>query len=595
MTGVIATAALVGVPALLRVDRALAPLQSVFLALADRQRYVLNDIEILDRRLKAPAGARAEALPLSQREHSARVSVLSVYGGILGPAATRKLAVAEDELDAIESAFGEAVARYERGDRAGAAIKLGEIRGAEDQSQQRFTEVMVLALNSGRDARRAFQQSVRTLAWAAGAWMVIGGLLLLTIGYDVNRNIWMPLRALDARVREIAAGNWSHPVRVDPGDELGELAEQFNALTEALQRGAGQHAQLATAGELLAGVAHELNNPLQAIHGTAELRSSAEPANRDWATVRVQAERASKLVRDLVQFVTPASQDVKLLAPNDVVRQAVNLVEFQYRADGIGLELDLASGLPSVRCDAHELVQVIVNLLGNAHGFLKETTGPKRVFVRTWTDSGRVYFRVLDTGPGIRPDIQERMFSPFFSTKAVGVGLGLTVSRNLVRGAEGDLSFDPEEPGASFTFWLPARVEARSKPVVREQPMPRPKALAGITILVADDEEAIRSVLERFFSRDGATVVVAGGGVAALEAIRRQPIDVVVLDVRMPDLDGASVYRAILKERPDLASKVIFLSGDVSRVADEVGISRDRVLVKPIELGDLKRVVANLV
>jgi len=119
--------------------------------------------------------------------------------------------------------------------------------------------------------------------------------------------------------------------------------------------------------------------------------------------------------------------------------------------------------------------------------------------------------------------------------------------------------------------------------------------LKGVSILIADDEDAIRGVLERFFQRDGATVFGVSGGVDALDAIRRRTVDVIVLDVRMPDKDGAEVYRELRKERPELAGRVIFLSGDVTRVTEELDVPQHRVLVKPVELGDLKRAVMDTV
>jgi signal transduction histidine kinase/ActR/RegA family two-component response regulator len=592
LAGLLATAAFVGLPALLRVDRSLAPLQSVFSAISQRQAQVVDDISLLEQLLRSPEHPPLNAFRIPRAGHGAPASLLSLYGDLLSPDASRKLAVAEDQLGAIESMLGEALARYELGDRVGVEARLRELRRAEDESQQQYSEAMLMALSTGVEARHAFQRSAVTLGWASAVWIVLGILLVLAIGYDVNRHVWLPIRALNQGVRAIAAGDWSQPVKVETADELGDLAAQFNALTETLHRRAGQHAQLATAGELLAGVAHELNNPLQAIRGTAELRAGGEPGNRDWATVLAQAQRASKLARDLVQFVRPANRDVRLTSINEVVQNAVDLIEFQYRADGVGLELDLADALPGVRCDPHEMVQVIVNLLGNSHQVLSRANGPKRVFVRTWTEARQVYCRIRDTGPGIPVEDRERVFSPFFSSKENGVGLGLSVSRNIVFGAGGNLALDNAGPGASFTIVLPGQDAVA--PVERPAKASR-GTLAGVRILIADDEDAIRGVLERFFLRDGAVVHAAAGGAAALDAIRRHPVDVVILDLRMPDVDGAEVYRTIRKEQPHLTDCVIFLSGDVSRVAEELHVPFDRVLVKPVELGELKRAALKIV
>jgi CheY-like chemotaxis protein len=153
--------------------------------------------------------------------------------------------------------------------------------------------------------------------------------------------------------------------------------------------------------------------------------------------------------------------------------------------------------------------------------------------------------------------------------------------------------------GASFTFWLPQAGGVGTR--ISPPPPPKGDGAAGaatrsapfqdVTILVVDDEEAIRSVLERYFRKEGATVKVAAGGSSALETIRREPVDIVVLDLRMPDLGGAEVYQIIQNEKPALADRTIFLSGDATRATEELQVPPGRVLVKPVELQDLTKAV----
>jgi two-component system NtrC family sensor kinase len=441
--------------------------------------------------------------------------------------------------------------------------------------------------------REEFRRTATTLAWIGVAWIMGGVLLWLAVAWQINRYILRPVAALTAGIRRIAAGDWSRPVDLPQQDELGDLARQFNELTDTLTRRAGQHAHLATAGELLAGVAHELNNPLQAIHGIAELRAGAEGRPGDWQDVLDATRRASKLAQELVLFVRPAARQVGPVSLNDVVERALALIGFQYRADGVAIDLELDGGLPLVQADAHELVQVLVNLLGNAHGVLQRGAGAKRVSLRTWAEDGRVCARVRDTGPGVPPDVRAHIFSPFFSTREDGVGLGLTVGRNMIRAAGGELQLDAADGGASFTLWLPAAGAASAVPAAARAPRAA-TSLASATILLADDEGAIRAVLERFFRREGARVLTASGGREALELLRKEPVDAVLLDVRMPDLDGALVYQALRAENPEVARRTLFLSGDGAGVAAELSVPARRVLAKPVELEELRRVVVDL-
>jgi two-component system NtrC family sensor kinase len=352
---------------------------------------------------------------------------------------------------------------------------------------------------------------------------------------------------------------------------------------------------MATAGELLAGMAHELNNPLQAIRGIAELgQGTGGPGAKDWAVVLEQARRASKLVNDLVRFVRPPVRRLMPVDLNDVVRDGLDLIGFQFRADGIAIETELDPEVRPVQADANDLVQVLVNLLGNAHAVLHNgQTSRRKVTVRTWTQGDRVGATVHDSGPGVSEEVRERVFNPFFSTKDRGFGLGLSVARDILRGYGGDVVLDRVRDGASFTFWLPAvdQATAASPSAVAHPEAAKGETFKGRRIVVADDEDAIRGVLTRCLERDGAEVRTAAGGVMALELIRQQPPDAVLLDLRMPDLDGLGVYRRVRQVDPALAERIIFVTGDPSAMDPALGIPAERILTKPVELNVMRDAV----
>ena len=438
--------------------------------------------------------------------------------------------------------------------------------------------------------------------------VIVGAILLPIALLIVRRRMWKPLAALEQGIKRVADGDLSTQVPVARDDELGKVTTHFNQMTRVLRDRAEEQGRFAAAGELLGGVAHEVNNPLMAIASHAELRLSDGqlPAEQrsEMQNILRQAQRAAKLLRGLLRFVRAGEKRAAAVNMNDVVRSAIDLVSYRFSIDEISIEGRLDPGLPAVVGDANRLEQVVVNLLSNAIDALRTVKPPRRLTVDSSVTEGgdRVCVTVTDNGPGVSAEIIQRLFRPFASTKGRrGTGLGLYISRQLVREAEGELELVAHaERGARFRVWLPCApgtvpvVPARSAPA----PAPAPPAqatkasLAGIRVLLVDDEELIRRPMARFLGKRGAEVTEAGDGAAALERIRGglEP-QVILADLRMPRMDGAEFYERLLEEQPRLAERVLFLSGDITHLAGR-GLSdvpRDRVLVKPVELAELER------
>src|SRR2546427_8171400 len=196
--------------------------------------------------------------------------------------------------------------------------------------------------------------------------------------------------------------------------------------------------------------------------------------------------------------------------------------------------------------------------------------------------------------------------SPFASTKGIrGTGLGLYISRQLVREAEGELDLvKRSEPGARFLVWLPTAGQAvptapAAAPQATQAPASGPpKSLSGIRVLLVDDEELIRRPMARFLSKRGAEIREAGDGQAALERLQEgfEP-HVILADLRMPRMDGAELFERLQQERPAPAERLLFLSGDITHLASRglAEVPRDRVFVKPVELAELERRIAAFV
>ena len=435
--------------------------------------------------------------------------------------------------------------------------------------------------------------------------VIVGAVLVPVALLIVRRRMWTPLTALERGIKQIAEGDLSIQVPVAHDDELGDVTTHFNHMTRVLRDRAEEQGRFAAAGELLGGVAHEVNNPLMAIASHAELRLTdtqipAEQRNEMQNILR-QAQRAAKLLRGLLRFVRAGEKRAAAVNMNDVVRSALDLVSYRFSIDEISIGGRLDPELPIVVGDANRLEQVIVNLLSNALDALRGVKPPRRLNVDSFIDDtgGRVCVTVTDNGPGIAPEIAQRLFRPFASTKGVrGTGLGLYISRQLVREAEGELDLVKRaEPGARFLVWLPcARASVLSAPVAVPQrtspPLAATPSLAGIRVLLVDDEELIRRPMGRFLIKRGAEITEAGDGQVALERLRAglEP-HVILADLRMPRMDGAEFYQRLQEERPALAERVLFLSGDITHLAGRglAEVPRDRVLVKPVELAELER------
>jgi signal transduction histidine kinase len=449
---------------------------------------------------------------------------------------------------------------------------------------------------------------------SVAALIVIAGAGLLPLMWLlVRRRMWEPLSALRRGIERVSDGDLTTQVGVTRADELGDVTAHFNQMTRLLRDRAEEQGRFAAAGELLGGVAHEVNNPLMAIASHAELRLAdphlpAEQRN-EMQTILRQAQRAAKLLRGLLRFVRAGEKRAAAVNLNDVVRSAIDLVSYRFLVDEITIDGTLDPALPSVIGDANRLEQVLVNLLSNALDALRTVKPPRRLTVDSFIDDtgGRVCVTVTDNGPGIAPEIAGRLFRPFASTKGPrGTGLGLYISRQIVREAEGELDLVKRaEGGSQFMMWLPTTSKAvPSAPTDVPQPAPiAPQAstttgLTGIRVLVVDDEELVRSPMCRFIKRRGGEVAEAGDGQEALQRLEAgfDP-HVILADLRMPRLDGAEFYLRLQQARPALAERVIFLSGDITQLSGRgiAEVPRERVLVKPVELSELEQRILALV
>ena len=382
-------------------------------------------------------------------------------------------------------------------------------------------------------------------------------------------------------------------------------AEGRRALTQAdaqvqRQREAlFQHEKLALMGQLLAGVAHELNNPLSVILGQAALlqQSIQNTQQRAQAGMVVQAaERCARIVNNFLALARqrlPARQPVHV---NQVVREAVELVAYPLRVDSVDVHFELAPDLPVVWGDRHQLHQMMVNLVANAHQAMREGADPRHLTLATGLDAeGRqVWLEVRDTGPGVAAALQKDIFEPFVTTKppGMGTGLGLSLCREIVEAHGGTIRLGQADPqGAVFRVTLP--VEAPRGAALEETPPAEVPAIRGKRVLVVDDEPAIAGVVAEVLGLDGHVVETVAHGGVALAKVRAQPYDLILSDLRMPELDGSSFYRELARLAPQLLPRVIFMTGDTLSASTRAFLEETRVrcLGKPFTLAEIRAVV----
>jgi PAS domain S-box-containing protein len=327
-----------------------------------------------------------------------------------------------------------------------------------------------------------------------------------------------------------------------------------------------QNEKLTLLGELLAGVAHELNNPLTILLAQAEYLGAIAPPGRiaeRAASLRRTAERCARIVRNFLALARrrpPERQSARL---NDIVRDALELVAYQLRLDEVQLDLALADDVPDLWMDPHQLHQVVVNLTTNARQAMRQVQGPRRLGVATSYARARavVCLEISDSGPGISADVAERIFEPFFTTKRAGegTGLGLSLSRSIVEGHGGTIRVvNVAGGGAIFRVELPVPATTGTQPAESETAARVPPQ----RVLVVDDDLDVARTVRDLLVVDGHVVDVVGGGAAALERLRERRYDLVLSDVRMPGLGGLELYDHVRREHPRFEGRFLFLTGD---------------------------------
>jgi signal transduction histidine kinase len=369
--------------------------------------------------------------------------------------------------------------------------------------------------------------------------------------------------------------------------------------TRELYHQLSQAEKLAALGQTMSGVAHELNNPLATILACAERLSGRrldEQTRRDLEAIHNAAERAARIVRNLQTFVRKRHTTRTTVDLNEVVRETLAIRAYEQRAANVVILEALAAGLPPIFADPHQIQQILLNLTINAEQAMLDAHGRGMLILRSWHEPERdaVILEVNDDGPGMPEALQPKIFDPFFTTKAVGkgTGLGLTVAYAIAQEHGGQLRVASlEGRGASFFLELPVSgLNVRLPETSRADPLP--DVPPGTRALVIEDEQALNEAVAAALADEGFRVDRAANGEEALARLRDANYDVVICDLKMPKVDGMMFFREVSAKLPQIARRIVFVTGDVAgteaeRFLEESGC---RWVPKPFRLRDLVRV-----
>jgi two-component system NtrC family sensor kinase len=401
----------------------------------------------------------------------------------------------------------------------------------------------------------------------------------------------------DARWFEVSAT----PLQTETEAEI-EALLILNDVTEQKQQQEQlqETRRLASVGQLAAGVSHEINNPLTAVLGFSLLALNADLSKEvrsDIERVHTQAERASKIVQNLLSFARKHEPERQYLRVATVLDRALELKSYDFRTNHIEVSREWSPELPATSLDEHQMVQVILNILTNAEQAMVESHGKGHLRVRAISQGNNIRISISDDGPGIPPEYLKRVFEPFFTTKEVGqgTGLGLSICYGLVQQHGGKLwGESPPGNGATFHLEIPIvnpedSLEA-SKNGTGQFDGKIAKRLTTKHLMVVDDEPDIRDLLARSLELEPYTVDLAENGQEAWRKLQGRPYDCVIMDLKMPVMSGPELYRLIEESLPELAQKVIFITGDNMNPETSAFISSvdNQTMAKPFNMKELQ-------
>jgi two-component system cell cycle sensor histidine kinase/response regulator CckA len=410
---------------------------------------------------------------------------------------------------------------------------------------------------------------------------------------------------IEYRVRH-ADGSWRTlrgsvgPLFGDAG-KISGIVQTARDVTESkrLEEQLAQKEKFAAMGQMMAGAAHELNNPLTAILGVSDLlreRAADDVTRRQVGMILQQARRAAAIVQDLLAFARPPTQALTKLRLDELVRDALNLQQVALSRKNIRVQFTVPSDLPAVEGDRKLLMQVFVNMIENAAQAMSAAPDHGSLEISLACVDDRIRVTFADDGPGISPENIGKIFDPFFTTKRPGggSGLGLTICLAVIKEHGGTIEVQSTPGGgATFQIFVPvamgeAPAASQSATAAKSAPLGS-QALSGRTVLVVDDEESIREIIQVGLSARGMKVHAVESSEAALSYLATSPTEIILCDFNLPGLNGDQLFQKVRAQQGDFPSVFVFMTGDLvdPSVSNRYAQEGAGILQKPFSVSAL--------
>ncbi|TAN59728.1 response regulator, partial [bacterium] len=367
--------------------------------------------------------------------------------------------------------------------------------------------------------------------------------------------------------------------------------------------------KLSSVGKLVAGIAHELNNPLMGILGFSQILMDM-PGDKKLDDVKDKLKkiyqeslRTARIVQNLLTFARSQKTEREFTDINDIIRRTLDLKEYSLGANKIKTAFELAPNLPNTMADPYQLQQVFINIINNAEDAMTDYNKSGRLEIKTRKNRNKILITFKDDGPGIPKNILKKVFDPFFTTKEVGkgTGLGLSITHGIVTEHGGAIDITvPEAGGALVTIELPIIEKEQwtelKKAIDIETALTSEEKQTGKKILVVDDEITIREALTEFLTRAGFDVTAAGTGKEGAELIEKNGFSLVIADIKLPDINGMELYDIAVNKSPALKESVIIITGAVLNPEIKNFVERTKcpLVLKPFTMTSLLKVIRDM-
>jgi signal transduction histidine kinase len=571
-----------------RGTRLVQNLQLTSLLSQELQRRVRDQIDLLDHQFNLvdpafPDQLRAIQYAMNQKQNE----YLKLDIGEQERLTVEKIRTLQIEITILSF---QAFELLRSGDRPKATRRLASVEILQQQIDAAFEELYWLQMNKLQSMHQRLSETVSTAFLTA--YGLVGGLIIVLVILMalLRKRVLMPLQAIHEAMNRIQQGSFSARAPVTHNDEMGQVAQGFNFMAASLaesyadleqrveertrqlqhlQQQFVQAAKMSAVGQLISGVAHELNNPLTVILGYTELATIELTATRGdpkqiqlMRDLHFQADRCRKIVANLLQFARQVKPELQRCLINELIEKVIQLREYEFSTRNVHLVREFDPTNPVLYADTNKLQQILLNLLNNAYDAIQETGGGGTIWVRTRALEGAVCFELQDNGTGIAEP--NRIFDPFYTTKEVGqgTGLGLSVCYGLVQEHHGEIQAENWENGARFRVTLPIgkSEETRqlsAKTVARELP----KSVDHV--LIVDDEKMLVDLQISFLAAMNIQSTGVNSGEEAIRFLQDKSVSLIISDIRMPGLvDGIQLYDWVVKNRVELRKRFLFVTGD---------------------------------